>query len=206
MEHNSTRSPLMEDQEEKDLGVRILFYKNLKFRKHVGAICNKANRMIGLVRRTFKYMDKEIFLTVYKSMIRDVIQIEKIQRRATKIQRNIKDLPYPDRMRYLKIPSLTFRRLRSDMIQTFKILKGLDDIDPTTLFKLEKTRNTRGHSLKLCKAGNRTNQRNHFFTQRVVNPWNSLPQNCIDAETINSFKTRLEKHWTDHPLSYNPPG
>ena len=211
--------PLRVDLEEKDLGV--LFDEDLKFRKHVGAICNKANRMIGLVRRTFKYMDKEIFLTLFKSMIRphveyactvwdpllkgDIKQIEKVQRRATKLLKEIKDDPYPERLKYLRLPSLTFRRLRSDMIQTFKILKGFDDMEPSILFKMDPNRNTRGHSLKLSKQCNRTTIRNHFFSQRVINPWNSLPQEVVDAESINSFKGKLEKHWAEHPLRYNPP-
>ena len=33
------------------------------------------------------------------------------------------------------------------------------------------------------------------FSYRVINVWNSLPQHVVDAETLNSFKARLDKHW-----------
>ena len=51
---------------------------------------------------------------------------------------------------------------------------------------------TRGHSWKLVKESCRCDCCLHFFSQRVINRWNSLSQDDIDAATINSFKNRLE--------------
>ena len=53
----------------------------------------------------------------------------------------------------------------------------------------------RGHSLKLVVNRSRLSVRQNFFSQRVVNAWNGLPQNVIDAPSINSFKNRLDKFW-----------
>jgi len=35
----------------------------------------------------------------------------------------------------------------------------------------------------------------NFFSQRVVDYWNNLPQDIIDADSVNSFKSRLDKFW-----------
>ena len=56
-------------------------------------------------------------------------------------------------------------------------------------------RHTRGHSLKLYKRHCRLDARKFFFSQRVVNSWNSLPQHVIEAPSVNSFKKRLDDYY-----------
>ena len=51
--------------------------------------------------------------------------------------------------------------------------------------------------MKLEKQRCRLDLRRYFFSQRVVNEWNSLPQLVIDATSVNMFKARLDKHWSD---------
>ena len=53
---------------ESDLGT--LFKKNLKFGEHINNTVNKMNRIIGLIKRKFTYMDKDLFFTLYKSLVR----------------------------------------------------------------------------------------------------------------------------------------
>ena len=53
---------------EKDLGIQ--FQSNLKFDQHITTIVNKANQLLGLIKRSFCYMDKTLFLKLYKSSIR----------------------------------------------------------------------------------------------------------------------------------------
>ena len=45
----------------------------MKFDIHINNIVNKANRLLGLVKRTFSYMDRDTFLIIYKSIIRPII-------------------------------------------------------------------------------------------------------------------------------------
>ena len=59
---------LSTEDSESDLG--ILFKKNLKFDEHIDNTVNKVNRIIGLLKRKFTYMDKDLFLTLYKSLVR----------------------------------------------------------------------------------------------------------------------------------------
>ena len=84
---------------EKDLGVII--YDKLKFREHITQKGNIANRNLGIIFRTFSYMDEEMFLNLYKSMVRPLIEyatpiwstiykidkviLENVRRRATRL-------------------------------------------------------------------------------------------------------------------------
>jgi hypothetical protein len=59
---------LTDCDEEKDLGV--IFDKNLKFDKQVESSVQKANKMLGIIKRSFTYLDEDMFLRLYKSLIR----------------------------------------------------------------------------------------------------------------------------------------
>ena len=65
-------------------------------------------------------------------------------------------------------------------------------------------RSTRGNSLKLQKPRHRLNVRDNYFANRVVNLWNSLPDNVVTAPSVDSFKRRLDKHWAALPSMYDP--
>ena len=54
--------------------------------------------------------------------------------------------------------------------------------------------NTRGHHLKIFKQRRNTLQRWKFFSHRVVDAWNDLPREVIEATTVNGFKGRLDKY------------
>jgi len=108
-------------------------------------------------------MDKHTFVMLYKSLVRthieyavsvwcpykkgDIEDIEKIQKRATKLIISFKKLSYKDRLIKLKLPTLKYRLLRGDMIDVFKILHY--DLDVAPKLVLYNTSFTRGNSLKL---------------------------------------------------------
>ena len=62
---------------------------------------------------------------------------------------------------------------------------------------------TRENKYKLQKSASRYNLRKFSFCSRVVNIWNSLPDSVVDADTLNTFKSRLDKHWLDQDVLYN---
>ena len=105
-------------------------------------------------------------------------------------------MEYPERLRVLDLPSLTYRRQRGDMIEVYKYTHGLYNIDPCP-FQLDKRDNTRGHAVKLQKRRCFKNSRMNFFTMRAVNTWNRVPDEVVDSPTINTFKNRIDKHWVD---------
>jgi len=100
----------------------------------------------------------------------------------------------------LGLTTLKRCRIRGDLIETFKILSG-KNVDSKTFFQLaESSQHTRGHSLKLYKRHCRLDSRKFFFSQRVVNSWNSLPQHIVEAPSVNPFKKRLDDYNHDMGL------
>ena len=137
---------------------------------------------------------------IQKKLIRD---LEKVQKRATKKVPGFKNMPYSQRLKKLKLPTLVYRRLRGDMIDTFKILKGFYDSECSPKLPRAIYSGTRGHSLKLFKPSAKNKTRSNFYSIRVVDYWNSLPESVIGATTINCFKNRLDRHWMDQPILYD---
>ncbi len=58
-------------------------------------------------------------------------------------------MTYPERMKYLGLPTLDYRRVRADLKETYKILHGITDISPHEFFAPERYQNTIGHAHKL---------------------------------------------------------
>ncbi len=139
----------------------------------------------------------------YPQLKKDVHSVEKVQRRLTKLIPHLKERTYPERLMALKLPSLTYRRYRGDMINTWKFLTSGYDVDESKLFTQAVTGTTRGHSKKLFKPGHRTKARGLFFSQRIITMWNNLPEDVITATTINSFKNALDREWADQEFLYN---
>ena len=123
--------------------------------------------------------------------------IEKVQRQFTKKIYGMHKLTYTERLRELNLPSLEFRRVRGDMIETYKIINNVyDPITSQSLFKINDA-NTRSNSFKLHKPRFNNNNYKYFFTNRIVNTWNSLPEDVVKAESVNTFKNKLDKYWGD---------
>jgi len=215
--YNMGQTELQRSSVEKDLGVFV--DDQLKFKKHVSHAVNKASRILGMIRSTFACLDEDTVPRLYKALVRphleygnliwhpryriDKLEVEKVQRRATKLVARLKDEPYETRLEALKIPSLEFRRRRGDMIQVFKILRGMDRLEPDIFFSMTGEHGTRGHKDKMFKRHSRLELRRNTFSHRVVTDWNQLSQATISATTLNIFKTRLDKEW--HALKYIGP-
>ena len=175
--------------------------------------------MLGIIKRNFKYLDEKSFVMLYKSMVRSHLEyavavwypikkglieaLEKVQRRATKIIQRCKKMTYEDRLRHLKLPTLRFRRIRGDLIEAYKMLTGVYEADACPLFEMHRGRETRGHSLKLMKARVLTRERRNFFTERIVDVWNSLPSDIVEANSVNSFKNKVDKYFGVQDIYFN---
>ena len=77
---------------------------------------------------------------------KDIEALERVQKRATKLVYYVRHMSYSDRLKVLKIPSLTYRRFRGDMIQVYKLLNNKEDIDYGRFFELN-THTTRRYAL-----------------------------------------------------------
>ena len=59
---------IIEEDQEKDLG--IVFQKDLKYSQHISSKINKANSILGLIRRSFNHLDQFTFLRLYTALVR----------------------------------------------------------------------------------------------------------------------------------------
>ena len=81
------------------------------------------------------------------------------------------------------------RRERGDLIEVFRILRGLTKIDPTEFWEVREARN--GARLVKELATNGRKQRQSFFSYRVVQKWNLLSMDLKTAPSLASFKAKL---------------
>ncbi len=71
------------------------------------------------------------------------------------------------------------------------------------MFYLDLYEGTRGHSLKLYKSRSKRELRRHFFSERVIDVWNTLPETIVTAPTVNALKNRLGILWMHQPVKFD---
>ncbi len=214
--YNLSGHELEQIESEKDIGVHV--DKNLEFDIHINEKIKKASSMFALIRRSFQFLDKDTFPQLYKAIVRvhlesqssvwspykkkHIDSLEKVQRRATQMLPEMAGKSYEKRLKALDIPSLTYRRLRGDMLEIYKMTSGDYDQEALPELAFMKDSSTRGHSKKLFHRRSTNAVRKNFFTNRIVPIWNSLPEHVISAPNKNTFKNRLDKFWESHPMKH----
>ena len=122
--------------------------------------------------------------------------MERVQKAAANLVPMLRKYNYATRLRMIGITSLEERRLRGDMIEVYKLLTGKEQIDHRQFFNSADTSyGLRGHEKKLAKERSRLDSRKFFFSQRVVNGWNSLPAKVVNSELVNSFKNAYDRYY-----------
>ncbi|KAK8729364.1 hypothetical protein OTU49_008790, partial [Cherax quadricarinatus] len=125
-------------------------------------------------------------------LVKHVKKLEKVHRFATRLVPELRGMLYEERLREIGLTTLEDRRVRGDMITTYKILRGIDKVNRDRMFQRRDTE-TRGHNWKLKTQTSHRDVRKYFFSHRVVRKWNSLASEVVEAGTIHSFKKRYDK-------------
>ena len=205
--------------EEKDLG--IVIDADLSFTEHISSKVRVANSIVGLIRRSFSYLDGKSFKKIITAFVRPHLEYaqsawaphsrkyinmpENIQIRATKLVDGFGNLEYSERLKRLNLPTLVYRRLRGDLIELYKHFHTYDRGIISPSFQ-PKDRTTRKHKLQLHQRkphdGVRGIQSNSFY-YRSINAWNDLPKSVVDAKDINTFKNRLDKIWKYEQMMFD---
>ena len=194
-------------EEERDLGVIV--QDDLKVSKQCAKAVTTANKVLGMISRSFSNRSAKVIVQFYKSLVcphleyciqawspyleKDKKLLEKVQRRATRMVDGLKQKDYPQRLKALHLTTLETRRIRGDLIQLFKMFNGFDSTNLDS-YIIRCGNNLRGHALKLFKHGSCTNIGKYCFSNRVVDTWNSLPELVVACQSVNSFKNKLDKH------------
>nr|XP_047141010.1 uncharacterized protein LOC124816050 [Hydra vulgaris] len=208
-EYKLNNSVLTETMIENDLGIFIS--NNLEWKYHVNSAIGKANRKLGMIKNSFEYLDELSLKLLYKSLVRphleygatvwspfwkkDIDNLEIVQHRATRIE-SLRGMSYEERLKILELPTLFDRRRRGDLIQMYKISKGKDIVNfhhPPLNFELE--RSSRSNNCRIRRQFTKSRIRHHFFTNRVINDWNSLPQWILDKDNLNIFKNSIDNYF-----------
>ena len=194
---------------EKNVGVR--FDNTLKPSLQCREASRIANAILNQLTRAFHYRDRHIFVNLYKRYVRvyleyatpawnpwqigDIEMLEKVQRRFVKMISGLISTTYEDRLREIGLATLKARRVRADLLQVFKILKGIDRVNPDYWFTPESntrpgTRSRSEYNVKV--KFNNTEIGKNFFSTRAAIAWNALPEDLKSTRKISSFKKKLD--------------
>ena len=126
---------------------------------------------------------------------KDKLVLVKVQKTFTKMITGMKSLSYKERLNRLGLFSLERRRKRRELIEVFKALSGSSSPELRNLFRVRSDSALRGPQLTLEKPRSNTSIRLQFFSNRVINAWNKLPSNVVEAKSVTMFKLRLDESW-----------
>ena len=105
-------------------------------------------------------------------MRKDIDKLERVQRRATILISEINQLSYKERLQQCRLTTLETRRIRGDQIEVLKIMHGYEGLNKDML-----------------------DIRKYTFSQRVVNDWNKLPEECINETSVNMSKNKIDQYF-----------
>ena len=204
--YNINNSLIKNMPEISDLGV--IMDTKLKFSEHINKIVSKAHIRANLILRCFHSKNTQSLVKAYKAYVRpileycstvwspflvkDITKLETVQRQFTKRLPGLKSFTYPQRLHNLEMESLEIRRLRNDLSFAYKIIFGRVKTELNEFFTLkDPSLNLRGHQYKLSQITSKTTIRQHFFSNRIINIWNSLPLDSTDFSNIKRFKKSI---------------
>ena len=87
------------------------------------------------------------------------------------------------------------------MIIVYKMLNALIDSDRESFFLMSNL-NTLGHSKKLYKPFSRLKIQSQFFSQRIIDEWNSLPNSVLSSVSLNEFKRNYDNYYGDKRFKF----
>ena len=167
--------------EQKDLGVQV--HSSLKVESQVDRVVKKAFSMLGFISQNIEYRSWDVLLKLYKTLERphleycvqflstyyrkDIIKLERVQKRFTRMLPGLDGLSYKERLDILGLFSLEHMRFRVDLIEVYKIMRGIDQFDGQHLFQNVGESTTRRHKFKVRRERYKRVQKRTFFTQRV---------------------------------------
>ena len=200
----------------KDLGVNIT--SKLSWSLHVNQCVNKANRVLGFLKRSVGPKNHQLFSKLYKSLVRPILEycspvwsphlkkdinaLEKVQRRASRCALRSKgghEMSYEERLKILQWPTLEKRRELLSLIECYKTVHGINGLEPSKYFTFASDyRQLRSnHCYKLKTVLAKLNSYKYSFFVRIVPIWNSLPEHVAEAESLMAFKGRLRTYLMD---------
>ena len=186
----------------RDLG--ILIADDMKFHHQVDSACKKAYFEIGRIRRSFISRSPKFLSSMYKIYVRphleycvelwnpgyrgDIIKMEKVQNRMTRLLREGRHLNPEERNKRLNITSHEIRRKRGDMINIYKYMNA------DKIFTLRDNSSIRGNDKAVRLPLFTSDPKRHSFAYRGIREWNSLSNDVVNAPNLNIFKSKIDAY------------
>jgi hypothetical protein len=197
---------LEKTEEEVDIGVAV--NKSLKPSAQCKRAAKTAQTVLAQLTRAFHFRDRHIFVRLYVQYVRPHLEfstpawapwheadketLEKVQKRAVNMVSGLRGKNYEEKLQELGLQTLEERRIQADMVQVYKILNGKDKVNKDTWFKMmqdgERVTRATSDPLNIQAQYGRLDIRRNFFTHRVVEQWNKIPEDLKNARTVQSFR------------------
>ena len=219
-------------EEERDLG--IWTESSLKPGLQCSKAASSANKVMGLILKSFHYRTKQTLVPLYKTLVRpklefgaaawnpwyekDVTCLEKVQKRLIRSLSNVRGATYEEKLDDAGLTTLAERRKRGDLIEAFKTLNGINNVNRDAWFQIaessqERTGTRSNTNIDDEKSESRTNIlirgrarteiRNNSFRFRVGRMWNELPDYVRQSKSTNGFKNAYDSWHRKNPTSRN---
>ena len=193
MYHRARSSTLDTGNKERDIGFTTS--SNLKPAQKCKKAAQTASTVLAQITRAFHFRDRHVFLSLYQQYVRAAppevfhgclvtldpgghLVPEAVQQRPVRAISGLRATTYEEKLKELMMPSLQERRNEIDMVQTYKIVMGIDMVNCDLWFeRAGKRRPTRNNIVRHNLVPRRSNHeyRRKFFSSRVVDRWNNLP-------------------------------
>ena len=167
--------------------------RDLSWSNHVDTLVNKANKVLGLLKRTVGSKNREIFSVLYRSLVRpllenaspvwspylvkDKLAIESIQRRASRIVLGQKrrEMSYEDRCELPGWSTLERRREYFSLVECYKTVFELNGLECRDYFEFCNNNTRSNNPFKIRMKSAKVNAFKHSFFVRIIKEWNNLP-------------------------------
>ncbi len=216
--HNYTisNSPLVRVDHINDLG--LIINGNLNWETHINSKIAKADKMLGLVKRTVGYRcPQKTKQTLYNTLVKSSLsygsiiwsygskkmlkRIESVQRRATKYITSDYNSDYKTRLLKCNLLPLSYSKEVNDICFLYKCIHQIYNIDIRQILSFYDAAHSRTRlgqrPFSLKPPPKKTKKAKDFFTRSIVKTWNSLPAEVVNIIPTNSkiipFKNRVKK-------------
>jgi hypothetical protein len=190
---------------EKDLGVLVT--SGGKFDHHIDKTVKKANKMLGLIKRSFKSRNPEVLTEIFKRYIvpvltycsplwnpgykNHIMRLEMVQKRFIRVMFGKGN--YLENLKKVGLPTQEIRRRATDLILMHKIYHTKTPLKFSKIFEMSRSqKHTRGTSHKnLPVPKTNSNIRKHSFSVRCIKIWNDLPCSFRENDNLTMFKSNI---------------